>query len=153
MSKNLIDYSTLDRVVNKRSYRLSEVKDQIEKVAFDVVRFKDSDKGADLWQIQSSDDGDYIVSLYEESEENVKTASVKTWEVVASGNNVHFFYKGDSIAKVSATSLGFSNEDAKVMSRHLGRKMGENKRLVKLLLGQVEESAKQNILNKYPELA
>lgn len=153
MSKNLIDYSTLDRVINKKSYRLSEVKDKIEKVAFDVVRFKDSDKGADLWQIQSSDDGDYIVSLYEETDESVKTASNDVWEIVNSSGNLQFFYKGDPIAKVSSSFLGFSADDSKLISKHLGKKMAENKKLVKLLLGQVEETAKQKILNKYPELA
>jgi hypothetical protein len=153
MSKNFIDYNALDNVVNKKTYRLSEVKDQLEKVAFDVVRFKDSDKGADLWQIQSSDDGDYIVSLYEESEETVKTASQKIWEVVNSGSSLHFFYKGDPIAKLASSSLGFSTDDAKSVSKHLGKKLAENKKLVNLLLGQVEETAKQRILNKYPELA
>ena len=153
MPKNLIDYNALDRTLNKKAYRLSDVKDKIEKVAFDVVRFKDSDKGAELWQIQSSEDGDYIVSIYEEKEETIKTASANNWEVINSSGNLQFFYKGDPIAKVSSSSLGFSAEDSKLIVKHLGKKMGENKKLVNLLLGQVEDVAKEKILNKYPELA
>ena len=79
MKKELfsINYESLDGALNAKKYKLSDVKDRIEKVSFDIVRFKDGDKGADLWQIQSADDGDYIVSLYEEEKENVKTASEK----------------------------------------------------------------------------
>jgi hypothetical protein len=39
MSKNSIDYLALDNKINKRAYKLSEVSDKIEKVAFDLVRF------------------------------------------------------------------------------------------------------------------
>ena len=67
MSKYSIDYSGLAKLT-KKAYRLSDVKDQLETIAFDVVRFKDGDHGAELWQVQSSDDGDYIVALYDEEE-------------------------------------------------------------------------------------
>jgi len=154
MSKNLIDYNALDQVINKKSYRLKDVKDRLEKVAFDIVRFKDEDKGADLWQIQSSDDGDYIVSLYEESKETIKTAaSHSPWEVTSSGNYLYFHYKGDPITKVACADKGLSNDDARLMAPHLGKQLSENKKLVSLLLGQVgSDEARQEILNKYPEL-
>src|ERR1700683_672295 len=45
----------------KRAYKLSEVKDQLETVAFDIVRFKSDDaagSGANLWQVNSAEDGD-----------------------------------------------------------------------------------------------
>lgn len=154
MSKNFIDYSALDQKISKKAYRLSDVKDNIEKVAFDIVRFKDSDKGADLWQIQSSDDGDYIVSLYEDNNENVKTASVKTsWEVTGTNGNLYFFYKGEPVLKTAASSLGLSSEDTSTVTRYLPKKLAENKTLVNLLLNQVDKASKQRILTKYPELA
>ena len=40
MPKFSIDYSGLAQI-QKKAYRLSDVKDQLETVAFDVVRFKD----------------------------------------------------------------------------------------------------------------
>jgi hypothetical protein len=69
MSKFSLDYSDLANKIVKRAYRLSDVKDQLETVAFDIVRFKDADKGAELWQVQSADDGDYIVALYDDTSE------------------------------------------------------------------------------------
>ena len=74
MSKFAINYSSLENTIYKKAYRLEDVKDRIERVAFDVVRFKDDDNGANLWQVQSSDDGDYIVSIYEPDPEE-KVAS------------------------------------------------------------------------------
>ena len=38
--KNTIDYSSLENKIYKKAYRLSDVKDQLESVAFDIVRFK-----------------------------------------------------------------------------------------------------------------
>lgn len=148
-----INYSNLDNALNKKTYKLSDVKDRLEKVAFDVVRFKDADKGAELWQIQSSDDGDYIVSLYSE-EDTVKTAGVKSnWEVVPSKGSLFFFYKGEPITKIASASLGLSEEDTKLIKNHLPQKLNENKRLVSLLFNQLDRDSKEKILIKYPELA
>src|SRR5208282_4340202 len=90
MSNFKVDFTKLENKLLKKSYRLADVKDQLETVAFDVVRFKDNDKGATLWQIQSADDGDYIVTLYDDADDNKKTASVVNgWEVVlTSGTNI-----------------------------------------------------------------
>jgi len=156
MSKHSIDYSALDNRLNKKSYKLSDVKDRIEKVAFDVVRFKDSDadKIAGLWQIQNSEDGDYIISLYDDSNETIKTASVKgDWEVVPASGNLQFFYKGDPLLKTAALSIGLSKEDINALSKSLPKKMSQDKRLVSLVLNQLDSASKQSVLNKYPELA
>jgi hypothetical protein len=156
MKKELfsINYESLDGALNAKKYKLSDVKDRIEKVSFDIVRFKDGDKGADLWQIQSADDGDYIVSLYEEEKENVKTASEKTnWEVESNHGNLHFFYKGDPIFKAASSSLGLSDSDASVVSKTLPKKLANDQSFVRLLLKQVDSASKQRILTKYPELA
>ena len=50
MSKFSVNYSNLSDQIYKKAYKLSEVKEQLETVAFDIVRFKDGDKSADLWQ-------------------------------------------------------------------------------------------------------
>lgn len=154
MSKHSIDYSALDSKINKKMYRLEDVRDRIEKVAFDVVRFRDDDNGANLWQIQSSDEGDYIVSLYDNSEDNIKVASVKTdWEIVPVREQLQFFYKGDPVLKTAASSIGLSKDDLGNISRYLPKKLAENKKLVTLILNQADGASKQRILNKYPELA
>lgn len=156
MSKHSIDYSALDKTLNKKTYRLEDVKHRIEKVAFDVVRFKDSDadKIAGLWQIQSSDEGDYIVSLYDESNDNIKTASTKNdWEIVSQSDKLHFFYKGDPVLKTSASQLDLSERDLINLSRTLPAKLASDKKLVKVVLNQLDSTSKRIIINKYPELA
>ena len=158
MSKFSVDYSGLENVLYKKSYKLSEVQDKIEKVAFDVVRFKDSDKRSLLWQIQSAEDGDYIVAMYDEKDgEVVKEASVSTnhWEVLLSKNSsdLHFYYKGEPVIKVASQKLGISKSEISSVPNYLPKKLSENKKLASSLLNLLGEPAKQMILSKYPELA
>lgn len=151
-SKFSVDYAQLENTLYKRSYKLSDVKSQLETVAFDVVRFRDQDKGAQLWQVQSADDGDYIVSLYEEEQE-AKTASA--WEVVLSktSNTLNFFYKGAPITKMSAAQLGVPATELEAVERYLPARLASNSKLVNALLSQLTEPAKKEVLSKYPELA
>ncbi len=151
-SKFSVDYEQLENKLLKRSFKLSDVKDKLETVAFDVVRFKDNDKGANLWQVQSADDGDYIVSLYEDEPETAKTASA--WEVALSktSNTLNFFYKGAPIVKMSAAKLGIPVTELNLVEQYLPGKLADNKALVSALLNQLNEPAKKEVLSKYPEL-
>lgn len=151
-----VDYAQLENKLYKKAYRLSEVKDKLETVAFDVVRFRDQDKGAQLWQVQSADDGDYIVSLYEEDAETTKTAkTASVWDVVLSkaSNTLNFFYKGAPITKMSAAQLGIPATELDMVERYLPARLAENSKLVDALLSQLTEPAKKEVLSKYPELA
>lgn len=150
MSKFSVDYSKLDNKIYKKAYKLSEVKDKIEKVAFDIVRFKENDSAANLWQIQSADDGEYIVAIYQ-PEENVKTSGWEV-EVLKTANAVEFSYKGDPIVRVSANKLGIPPAELSQIKSYLPAKLAENKKLVKSLLNELPVSAKNAVLNKYPEL-
>lgn len=152
MSKFSIDYSDLDNKVNKKVYKLSEVKDKIKKVAFDVVRFKDDDDASKLWQIQSADDGDYIVALYDNSEDNKK---VSEWEVSLnkSASLIDVFYKGEAIVRLASSKLGVPSSEIELAAEYLPAKLAQNKKLVNALLKEVKEEVKQEILTKYPELA
>ena len=152
MSRFAINYSRLEDKIYKKAYKLSDVSDKIEKVAFDIVKFKDGDAGANLWQIQSADDGDYIVALYQNDEE-VKTAS-STWEVsvIKTANAIQVSYKGDPIVKISSSKLGIPPAELDKVTEYLPSKLAENKRLVSALLKEVSPSVKASILNKYPEL-
>lgn len=151
MSKFQIDLSSLDNTVHKKTYKLSEVKNRLEKVAFDIVRFKDGDNAADLWQVQSADDGEYIVALYQPDEDEKKEAS---WEVMASAaGNLHISYKGEPIAKLAASKLGISRDKLAEVPLYLPAKLASNKKLVNALLKELQPSSKQELLAKYPELA
>lgn len=151
MSKFSVDYSRLDNKIYKKAYKLSEVQSKVEKVAFDIVRFKDGDNAANLWQIQSADDGDYIVALYQ-PEENVKTSS--DWEVNVNktAGSVQFYYKGDPIVRMAASKLGIPPSEVNQVESYLPAKLAENKKLVKLLLNELSPNLKSLVLNKYPEL-
>ena len=146
-----IDYSKLADNIYKRAYRFSDVKDQIERVAFDIVRFKDNDKGADLWQIQNADDGDYIVALY--NEESVVKES--NWEVTLNklSSNIQISYKGDPIVKIPSNKLGIPSSELKKIEEYLPSKLAENKKLVKMLLNELSASVKSDVLSKYHELS
>jgi hypothetical protein len=152
MSKFSVDYSGLENKVYKKAYRLSDVKDQLETVAFDIVKFKDGDKSADLWQIQSADDGDYIVAIYQPEEEE-KSASAN-WDVVVSktAGDIQVSYKGDPIVRIASSKLGIPRHELNQVPEYLPAKLAENKKLVKALLNELPASAKKEVLSKYPEL-
>lgn len=151
MSKFAIDYLNLENTICKKAYRLDEVKDRIEKVAFDIVKFKDNDHGANLWQIQSSEEGDYIVAIYEPENEEIKVAS---WDVKINkiSGDLQVSYKGDPIVRVGCSKLGIPRSELSKVEQYLPQKLADNKRLVKALLNELDESAKNNVFNKYPEL-
>lgn len=151
MSKFAIDYSKLENKIYKNSYRLEDVKHQLETVAFDIVRFKDSDAGANLWQIQSADDGDYIVALYQ-PEEDTKTAS--NWEVsvIKTANSLQISYKGDPLVCIASSKLGIPSTELDQVKQYLPTKLAENKKLVSALLNELNPTVKKSVLNKYPEL-
>jgi hypothetical protein len=154
MPKFSIDYSGLAQI-QKKAYRLSDVKDQLETVAFDVVRFKDGDKGADLWQIQSADDGDYIVALYDADEENEKTAAAKNpWGVFVTknGHDLQISYKGDPLVRMASAKLGIPSTELHKAEQYLPEKLATNKKLVKALLSQLSETARLEVSKRYPEL-
>lgn len=152
MSKYGIDYSGLANQITKKAYRLSDVKDQLETVAFDVVRFKDGDKGAELWQVQSADDGDYIVALYDENEESEKVAASWSVLVTKNGSDLQVSYKGDPLVRLSAAKLGIPSKELYKAEKYLPEKLATNKNLVKALLSELSETARQEISRRYPEL-
>ncbi len=151
MSKFGLDYSKLDNKIYKKAYKLSDVQDRVEKVAFDIVKFKDGDAAANLWQIQNADDGEYIVALYQ-GEDNVKTSG---WEVdvIKTANSVQFSYKGDPIVRIASSKLGIPPSELSQVEVYLPAKLAQNKKLVKSLLNELSPSAKESVLSKYPELA
>ena len=150
MSKQFaVDYSQLDTKLHKKAYKLSEVKDQIEKVSFDIVRFKDQDKSADLWQVQSADDGEYIVALYQPEEEATKTAC--PWDVAINkaAGDLQVSYKGDPIVRVASHKLGIPRSELNQVASYLPSRLAGNKKLVAALLSELSSSAKNEVLKRY----
>jgi len=152
MSKFNLDYLGLAKQITKKAYKLADVKDQLESVGFDIVRFKNSDKSAELWQVQNADDGDYIVALYDDSDELEKTAN--PWNVLVShgGNDLQISYKGDPLVRLAAAKLGIPNNELHKAEQYLPEKLANNKKLVKALLNELSEVARHEISRRYPEL-
>ena|ERR1022692_3265133 len=144
------DLTNLDNVLNKRTYKLADVKDQLVSVAFDVVRFRDGDQASKLWKVDADSSGEYIVSLYDE-EELPKTAG---WEVSLSkkASTLNVFYKGAQLASLSAAALGIPTEELVFIGRYLPAKLATNKALVASLLDELSPAAKKLALEKHPEL-
>ena len=154
MPKFSIDYSNLAGSITKKAYRLSDVKDQLEAVAFDVVRFKDADKGADLWQVQSADDGDYIVALYDDEDDVVEKTASNPWGVFVTknGHDLQISYKGDPLVRLASSKLGIPSTELHRAEQYLPEKLASNKKLVKALLSELSETARHEVSKRYPEL-
>lgn len=148
MSRFTINYDNLEKDLNKKSYKVNEVAHKIEKVAFDVVRFKDADSGADLWKIQEENGEQYIVALY-----NNEEVEKHAWEIGKTANQLQFYYKGTPIVRVAYNKLGINKKEVDQAIEYLPYKLAESKKLVSALLGELDESAKKDVLNRYPELS
>ena len=97
---------------------------------------------------------DNLYSQIRTFEEQTKTASRNPWEVSFSkiSNSLNIFYKGDPICKVSAKKLGIPDSELNFVERFLPKKLASNEKLVKALLLELSDSAKNEVLSKYPEL-
>lgn len=147
-----IDYDKLYQNLTNKTFKYEDVKDQLVKVAFDIYRFKNDTKD-ELWEIDSCQDGSFIVAKYTEddNQEQVKTASKHSfWSVSSSFNNVSVSYKGVHINKFAAETLG---GDVETLEKMLPARLASDKELVKALMKTVSKEDRETILNTYPELA
>jgi hypothetical protein len=153
MPKFHADLSNLDNVLNKKFHKVA--KDKLQAFAFDVVRLPELDNGANLWEVKSCEDGDYIVALYEEPAEGTKkTASSLNWDVSLSktAKALDVFYKGDPIIRLAAKDIGVPENELSFVPSYLPSKLSSNKKLVQALLAKLLIPAKNEVLKKHPEL-
>jgi hypothetical protein len=161
MDKFSVDYSELQQKIEaKQAFRLDDVRHLIRKVAFDVVRFVDSNDTIDgLWQIQEMDDGEYIVAMYEDKDADdpvEKTASTKSdWSVFSdrSNENLNIFYKDTPITRVCSSSLGISQDEVSYVCSYLPYSLASNENLVAGLLSDMSPERRKEVFEKFPELS
>lgn len=153
-----IDYSSLTHKLINKTYKLADVQDRLVKVAFDIVRFKDGPVD-ELWQVQSADDGDYIVARYEvDVPDAPKTAATKTaslhsdWTASSSNSNIQISYKGQPLAKFAAKELGLAPAEISTACSFLPTKLASDKDFVRALLKALPQEKRDAILSLYPEL-
>jgi len=153
MEKFALDYNSLVTKIDRpKEYKLADVKDQIERVAFDVVRFRENEDTEQLWRIDERDDGPVIVALYEEgTPEMTSESSEKKWEALPDrkASCLHIYYKGDPIVRLAAGDIGLPDDELEVVARWLPNRLEEDDRLRQLIL---DKSGDENLTRKYPEL-
>jgi len=156
MARFEVDYSVLDKKVANKVYKLSDVKHKLEKVAFDVVRFKDGNP-EELWQIQSADDGEFVVARYEteDAKEGQKITASTNWNVFVNkiSSDINIFYKGRPITKIAASQLGVDPCDAETIQRFLPQKLATDKTFMKAFMNSLDANTKSELLKLYPELS
>lgn len=156
MSKFSVNFDHLESALsqNKKTFKLSDVKDKLRKVAFDVVRFTDgNDEFKGLWQIRKDETGEYIVAMYEdENSPAIKTSS--NWSVIADSNNenVTFFYKNKPLLKKATATFGVSSEDIQGIVANLPERLQENKKLASALISELSADERKDLLNNFQEL-
>lgn len=148
--KEEINYQDLHQKLSpKKTYKLSEVQNQLVKVAFDVVKFQDNDIEG-LWKIEKDEQGEYIVALYDDSE-LTKSASIP-WQVkVEQDNSCLIFYKDEPVTKISLSSLNIPISEHSLVKSYLPNKLANNQTLVKSLIQSIDNKHLQKICQKYPE--
>ena len=144
------DYDRLDGNINaKKVYKLKDVNDRIERVAFDVVRFRDSEGFDKLWVVQEQNGDQVLVAMYNEDEK----IEAKAWAAIPDqSGNVSVFYKGEPITRLSMVSYGLPNEEASVVCRFLPKKLASDRSFAHSLLSELSSADRNAVFEKHPEL-
>lgn len=135
----------------KPVFKYAEVKHRLERVAFDVVRFMDTDGIDGLWQIQQTDDGEVIVAMYDHDEQQEKTASC--WDAVSdSSGKINILYKNYPVTKLSLASLGMQGEKAHKVCQTLSEKLASNNSLRSAFIANLTPQEREELFSAHPEL-
>lgn len=148
------DHLTKTLLPQKQAHRLSDVEDRIEKVAYDLVRFRDNADTDQLWKIEESSEGPVIVALYGE-DGGLKTSESSckgNWEAIPDKKAMHVFYKGEPLVSFSSDELGIPADEFGVLRRWLPRKLEADQGFQKALLSKVASSGRELIAQRFPEL-
>lgn len=154
MMKFSVDYSNLQsKLSQKKAFRLSEVKDRLRKVAFDVVRFVDSDRIDDLWQIHRDGEDEYIVAMYDDQTEKRASASM-TWKALPDqvGSHVSLFYKNAPIKRIALAPLGIPSEDAWLVCHSIVQKLATDQDYFNSFIKELTENEKKVLKEIEPSL-
>jgi len=104
---------------------------KIIRVAFDLFRFKDGDP-EELWQVQSSDDGEFLVRTYAlpGDEGNIEPSK---WSVQADKKeeNITVSYLNTPILKIAAKKYGITDpNDVRLLERVIYNKLATDNNFV-----------------------
>jgi hypothetical protein len=148
-----IDCNELFRKIDPKrtKYPYEQYRDRLVKVAFDVVRFIDSENLGDLWKVETDEDGkDYIVAMYDQQGIPDKLSS--DWQVISTGEQMQVFYKNSFITKVDCETLGLKPHMVARLYPDIERRLAKDKGFVKSLLKATPEQHAKEIVERFPEL-
>jgi hypothetical protein len=152
--KFTIDFNSLDNTLaQEKSYKLSDVQNRIEKVAYDLVRFRDNADTEQLWRIEERPDGPVIVALYG-NDGSLMAESVKEteWNAIPDKTAMHIFYKGEPIVALSSKELGIPVEEFPLVKSWLPKKLSSDESLQKALFNKMSIACRNSVINRFPEL-
>lgn len=137
-------------------FKYEDVKHRLQKVAFDIVRFIDSDNIDGLWRIQNTDDGEVIIAMYSEERPRVEktaSASASPWEAMADQSGcISLFYNREPVKKISLAKLGMGDANPQTVCSVLSEKLSSNSKLLGGLLASLSSEERKDLLAKHPEI-
>lgn len=142
-------------VLPKRAYRLADVEHRLERVAYDLVRFRDNDDTDQLWKVQESPDGPVIIALYGEDGSLVTESNDQPkndWEAVPDKKALHIYYKGEPLVSLGSADLGIPADEFNVVRRWLPAKLAADESMQTELLGKAPAPVRALIAQRFPEL-
>jgi len=150
--KFTVDFDRLAQtVLPKRTHRLADVEHRLERVAYDLVRFRDDQDIDQLWKIHDTPEGPVIVALYDEDGNPVREKK-SDWEVIPDKKAMHIYYKGEPLVSLSSEQLGIPESEFNIARRWLPRKLASDENLQRLLLEKVASTNRKLIAQRFPEL-
>lgn len=142
-------------VLPKRAFRLADVEHRLERVAYDLVRFRDNEDTDQLWKVQESPDGPVIVALYGEDGSLITESNDKKkgdWEAIPDKKALHIYYKGEPLVSLGSTDIGVPAEEFSLVRRWLPAKLAADESLQTELFGKVSAPVRKLIAQRFPEL-
>jgi hypothetical protein len=141
MDKFEVDLSEIQRMLDKNRLPIIGNEHRMVRVAFDLFRLK-GDEADDLWQVQSADDGEFLVRTYSLPEDNeVKTSS--DWSVSADGKfaSLTVSYRGVPIKRLDTSEYGAKTpEDGKLLQGIVFNKLATDNQFVHRIISSLEPS-------------
>lgn len=152
--KFTVNFDNLSQtLLPQRSYRLADVQDRIEKVAYDLVRFRENEDTDQLWKIQEGTDGPVIVALYgDDGGLSVESTEKNDWGALPDKSAMHIYYKGEPLVSLSSDEMGIPADEFNVVCRWLPKKLASDDGLQKELFSKIASRSRELICERFPEL-
>ena len=151
LDKTLIDFAKKSRPGIAGKDRIKVTEDlKIKKVAFDIVNVY-GDEYNDLWKVESTDDGDFLVRS---SSPSFQTKQSSNWKAISDFDckNITLSYRGVPIARFAAEEYSFSSEDIGLFKAALLERAVDDGDFVKQVFASQSDAKVTAISSAFPEL-